>query len=307
MFSVSDKEHGERIDRLLTARGLGSRTAVQRWIGDGRVDINGVSITLPKKKVCAGDVIDVRPAAPPKLSAAAQKMDLDIRFEDEHLLIVMKPADLVVHPAPGHPNGTLVNGLVAYLGELPGDDLRPGIVHRLDRFTSGLMVVAKSQEAHAGLIEKFQVHDIQREYTAIAVGAPPMSQTFDTFHGRHPVHRKRFTSKGEEGKRAITHVRLLEKLHGGGLINCRLETGRTHQIRVHAADNKFPLLGDDMYGKTPKDPHLLRAMEAIGRQALHATVLGFTHPVTGVSHHFEDALPPRMQAALDILREALPS
>ncbi|NIS29929.1 MAG: RluA family pseudouridine synthase, partial [Actinobacteria bacterium] len=184
-----------------------------------------------------------------------------------------------------------------------GDPMRPGIVHRLDKDTSGMMVVAKTAAAREGLVRLFQGHDIQRRYAAIALGRVE-SQTFDTFHGRHPVHRKRFSSKVERGKRAVTHVEPLMGVHGATLLVCTLETGRTHQIRVHLADAGHPILGDALYGKPPKDPILRQAHDAIGRQALHAGLLGFTHPITGEAIRVEADIPEDFEAALEILRNA---
>ena len=220
-------------------------------------------------------------------------MPLDVRFEDEHLIVVHKPAGLVVHPAPGHPDGTLVNGLLHHFGvREAGQGARPGIVHRLDKDTSGLMVVARSQPAKEALVRRFQAHDMERAYRAIVVGYHRPAVTWDTWHGRHPVHRKRFSSKLEAGKRAITHVRLVERLAGASLVECRLETGRTHQIRVHLADHGHPVVGDGLYGRPPKDAGVRAAWAAIGRQALHAYLLGFEHPITQEKLRFE-ADPPQ--------------
>ncbi|MBO6939709.1 MAG: RluA family pseudouridine synthase [Deltaproteobacteria bacterium] len=304
-LTVDPSDAGDRLDRFLTERTGETRSTLKRWIEDGRVTIDGEPATAPKTKVRAGMAIMVHPAPPPPSTAIPQDLPLDVRFEDEHLLVVHKPAGLVVHPAPGHPDGTLVNALLHHIDfrDPSGDPMRPGIVHRLDKDTSGTMVVAKTTAAREGLVKLFQEHDLERRYAAIALGRVE-ERTFDTFHGRHPVHRKRFSSKVERGKRAVTHVEPLMGVHGATLVICTLETGRTHQIRVHLADAGHPILADALYGKPPKDPVLRQAHDAIGRQALHAGLLGFTHPITGETVHVEADIPADFEAALDILRKA---
>jgi 23S rRNA pseudouridine1911/1915/1917 synthase len=178
---------------------------------------------------------------------------------------------------------------------------RPGIVHRLDKDTSGVMVVAKTVRAREGLIGQFQAHTLAREYWAIALGAP-RDQTIDTWHGRHPTDRKRFTGRVAQGKRAVTHVRVLERFREACLVACRLETGRTHQIRVHLSEAGHPLLADGLYGRPARGALLEAATQAIGRQALHARVLGFDHPVTGEHLHFEAPVPEDFLRALELLR-----
>jgi 23S rRNA pseudouridine1911/1915/1917 synthase len=223
------------------------------------------------------------------------------------VLVLMKAAGMVVHPAPGHASGTLVNALRfrQSVRELEADATeRPGIVHRLDKDTSGVMVVAKTVAARAGLIAQFQAHDLERAYVAIALGHPSEAFTIDTLHGRHPTDRKRFSSRVREGKRAVTHVRVLERLHASSLIECRLETGRTHQIRMHLAEAGHALLADPVYGRTSSDARLTLAAAAIGRQALHARTLGFRHPVSGEPLRFEAAPPEDFERALAELRLA---
>jgi 23S rRNA pseudouridine1911/1915/1917 synthase len=294
---------GDRLDRFLAERTDETRSTLKRWIEGGRVTIDGEPITAPKTKVREGMVIVVRPAPPPPSEAEPQDLPLDVRHQDEHLLIVHKPAGMVVHPAPGHPDGTLVNALLYHVDfrDPGGDPMRPGIVHRLDKDTSGTMVVAKTAAAREGLVKLFQAHDLERRYAAIALGRVE-GQTFDTCHGRHPVHRKRFSSIVERGKRSVTHVAPIVGLHGATLLVCTLETGRTHQIRVHLADAGHPILGDELYGKRPKDPRLRAAHDAIGRQALHAGLLAFTHPITGEAVRVEAEPPEDFQAALAELK-----
>lgn len=299
---VSADEAGERLDRMVSARPIGlSRSTVQALIDDGRVEVDGRALRA-SARVSAGMRIVVRPAPPPPSSAIPQDIPIDLMFEDEHLAIVMKPAGLVVHPAPGHADGTLVNALRFHLHVRVGDPQRPGIVHRLDRDTSGVMVIAKTEVAREGLIAQFKAHSIAREYVAIAVGQPPVRQRIETLHGRHPTDRKRFTARVAEGKRAVTELFLAERLHGSALVRCRLETGRTHQIRMHLSEHGFPLLADPVYGRPSSDPRVQAAAEAIGRQALHARLLGFTHPVRGEPMSFEREPPPDFLKALSLLR-----
>ncbi len=246
-----------------------------------------------------GQCIELHPAPPPPSEAIPQNIPLRVVYEDAHLLVVDKAAGMVVHPAPGHPDGTLVNALLHRgLGRPGGDPMRPGIVHRLDKDTSGLLVVARTERAREVLVARFQRHEIQRLYLAIALGHLPERVTWRTLHGRHPRDRKRFSSRVRRGKEAVTHVHLRRRLHGASLIACRLETGRTHQIRVHTSDHGHPLLGDQLYGCPPRDPLLRRVALQLGRQALHAAELAFEHPVTGRPLRFESPLPPDMQEAL---------
>jgi 23S rRNA pseudouridine1911/1915/1917 synthase len=309
-FEVAAGLAGERLDRVLTALLEGSPHAVsraeaQRWIEGGHVTLDGGPATV-KQRPRAGARIIVRPPPPPPSEAIPQDIPLAILFEDEDLLVIDKPAGLVVHPAAGHVDGTLVNAVLHHVRgddvELPGDLARPGVVHRLDRDTSGVMVVAKTRVARESLMARFAAHDLERSYLAIVLGEHLESRTYDTLHGRHPQDRKRFTSRVVRGRRAVTHVTRVEAFEGATLVRCTLETGRTHQIRVHLAEGGFPVLGDPVYGKAPRDPALRAIAGAIGRQALHAAVLGFPHPTTGAPLRFESALPPDVQAVLDALR-----
>lgn len=299
---VLDSESGERLDRVLSRRDLGaSRATLQRWIDEGRVLLNGVAVKRAQK-VAAGALLRVEPGPPPISDASAQAIPLQVVFEDADLLVIDKPAGLVVHPAPGHPDGTLVNALLFHGGVEVGEQgVRPGIVHRLDRDTSGVMVVAKSIPARDGLVALFKRHDIDREYQAIVLGHTAEALHFDTLHGRHPVDRKRFTTKVVRGKHAVTDVTLIEHLHGTSLVRCRLSTGRTHQIRVHLSEHGHPILADATYGRPPKDPRVREVSQGLGRQALHAGLLGFVHPVTGVPLRFESPLPEDMRRACEAL------
>lgn len=308
VITLRDAEHGERLDKLLAERDLGpSRSAMQRFIAEGRVTMDGAVVDR-RTKAKANAVVVVRPSPPPAYDASPEDIPLTILFEDAHLLVLDKPAGMVVHPAPGHSSGTLVNALLHHAAAIAGgkDASRPGIVHRLDKDTSGVMVVAKTPETHEKLVTMFQAHDLERRYLAIAVGNPPDAITLDTFHHRHPTDRKRFTSRLAYGRRAVTHVRTLERAPGVALIECRLETGRTHQIRVHASENGFPLLGDPVYGGSVSDARIRRIGAELARQALHAAVLGFAHPITGERLRFETPPPADFARAwAELQREAM--
>ncbi len=271
--------------------------------------VNG-EVVKAGTRLHAGDQVAVVIAPPRPARAEPQAMDLVILHEDADVIVIDKPAGLVVHPAPGHPDRTLVNALLARCPDLQGvgGELRPGIVHRLDKDTSGVMVATKHDAAHAQLAARFKSKALRREY--LAVVAPPMGPrqgTFSTLYGRHPVHRKRFSSKVARGKTAVTHFRVEERFADlADLVRCRLETGRTHQIRVHFADAGHPLLGDRTYGRRPTSPRLAAAAAALGRQALHAAVLEFEQPMTGELLSFESPLPADLEALVGQLRAGLP-
>ena len=310
-FVVPREAEGTRLDRFLamalaSVEGGPSRTELQRWIEHGAVRVDG-AVKKPSEKLHEGARLDVVPEPPPRSEATPDAgVVFDIVYKDDALLVIDKPAGLVVHPARGHETGTLVNGLLArgMFDSLDDDDAkdRPGIVHRLDKGTSGLMVVARTPRAREALKTQFAAHSIEREYIALAVGATA-DATIESLHGRHPTDRLKFSSKVKTGKRAVTHVRALERFGPHAtFVACRLETGRTHQIRVHLADARTPLLADPLYGKTPKHPVLRDAAEALGRTALHARVLGFVHPTTGKTIRFEAEPPGDFQLALATLR-----
>lgn len=304
-LEIAPDEAGERLDIVLSRRGLGlSRAAVQQLIEAERVELSGRTARA-SLRVRGGERLLVRPLPPPPSSAEPEDLPIEALYEDEHIIVLVKAAGMVVHPAPGHACGTLVNALRfrQSVRELEAEATqRPGIVHRLDKDTSGVMVVAKTVAARAGLIEQFQAHDLERAYVAIALGEMPQRMHFETTHARHPTDRKRFTGRLAQGKRAVTHVRVLERLHGASYIECKLETGRTHQIRMHLSEAGHPLLADALYGRSPRDPTLLEAAKLIGRQALHARLLGFRHPHTGVLLHFEAPVPADFAQALALLR-----
>lgn len=297
---------GLRLDVYLALHTDYTRSRVRRHIDIGAVLLDGDRVK-PSRVLRGGETVVYHavPAEPDE--AIPEDIPVPILYEDAHIVVVDKPAGLVVHPAAGHPSGTLVNALLHHCGELAsvGDRLRPGIVHRLDKDTSGVMVVTKSDRAHLSLSEQFSHHRIERSYLALTVGAPPSDAgTFDTFHGRHPTNRIRYTSRVRSGRRAVTRYRVLERIGGLTLVQAILETGRTHQVRVHFADHGAPLLGDPLYGRAPKDPFLRTLGQTLGRQALHAAVLGFTHPISATPVRFESPLPRDMEDALARARGA---
>ena len=311
-LAIDPRDAGARLDALIAGKIAElSRAAVQRLIDDGHVRVNTLPVSKAGAKLRAGDVVDVEVPAPVSLEVVAEDLPLVVLHEDADLIVIDKPPGLVVHPAPGHASGTLVNALLHHCRDLSGIGgvLRPGIVHRLDKDTSGAMVATKSDRAHAALTAAFAAKSrgeqggIEREYLAIATPPPPgQGGTVRTLYGRHPVHRKKFSSKVGTGKPAVTHWSLVEPLHASALLRFRLETGRTHQIRVHASDHGWPLLADAVYGHRARDPRVIAAADAIGRQALHAAVLSFVHPVTGERIRCEAPLPDDFARALALLR-----
>jgi 23S rRNA pseudouridine1911/1915/1917 synthase len=312
---------GDRLDRFL-ARALPefSRMRLKALIDSGAVSRAGEVITEPSRRVKPGETFRVDVPAPAPARPAAQDIPLDIRHEDDDLVVLVKPPGLVVHPAPGNPDRTLVNALLAHCaGRLSGigGELRPGIVHRLDKDTGGLMVVAKTDRAHRALTEQFRRHDIERAYRALVAGVPePPAGVIEGAIGRHPTDRKRMAVRGTGGKPARTRYLVLRRFgRTASLVECRLETGRTHQIRVHMAHIGHPVLGDPVYRRrrglpgalTPLPPSVAARVAAFGRQALHAVSLGFDHPATGRRLAFDTPLPDDMQAlaaALEALEES---
>jgi 23S rRNA pseudouridine1911/1915/1917 synthase len=313
----------DRLDRTL-ARAWSdlSRSRIQVLIREGRVTVDGAAVRDPAAKPAPGVVLEVVLPPPEPVSVAPEPIGLAIVHEDSDLIVIDKPAGLVVHPAPGHGTGTLVNALIAHCGTTlsgVGGVMRPGIVHRLDKDTSGLMVAAKNDRTHASLAAQFADHGrfgpLERAYLALVWGAPPRPHgAVDAPLGRSARHREKIAVLPDgRGRRAVTHYAVLETLPPRGqaaasLVRCTLETGRTHQIRVHMAYVGCPLLGDDLYGAGFKtkaarlSPFGRNALAALGRQALHANVLGFRHPVTGTALRFESPVPADIRAVLDALR-----
>jgi 23S rRNA pseudouridine1911/1915/1917 synthase len=316
-LSVAPAEEGLRLDRFLANRLPElSRMRLKALIKQGHVQSMGATITNPSGRVKSKMEITVAVPPPEDATPLPEKMDLEILFEDAHLIVINKPAGLVVHPAPGNYSGTLVNGLLAHCGDSLsgiGGVRRPGIVHRLDKDTSGVMVAAKSDRAHAGLSELFAKHDLERAYRALVWGLPsPTSGVVRGDIGRHPINRKKMAVVEKNGKAATTYFKLLQPF--GTLVSeieCILETGRTHQIRVHMSHSGHPVVGDPLYGRNktnlPADvpAELADALKAFSRQALHAAVLGFQHPVTGETLKFEHKAPYDMMNLTSILRKSI--
>jgi 23S rRNA pseudouridine1911/1915/1917 synthase len=320
-FEVPPEAAGTRLDRFLAeqpeivAASL-SRTRLKALIEDGRLTIGPAPTRDAARKLAAGDRVSLAVPPPQPPEPQPENIPLDIRFEDAHLIVVDKPAGLVVHPAHGHESGTLVNALLGHCGDSLsgiGGVKKPGIVHRIDKDTSGLLVVAKTDAAHKGLSRLFEDHGrslgLMREYLAFVWGVPERARgTVEAPIGRHAIQRERMAVVSEErGREAITHWELIESFGVASLVACRLETGRTHQIRVHMAHIGHPLIGDATYGAGFKTKTALLApaaravVEALGRQALHAATLGFEHPATREELLFESELP----RDLTELREAL--
>ncbi|RJF85490.1 RluA family pseudouridine synthase [Sphingomonas cavernae] len=304
---ISADAGGWRLDRALAqAVPTLSRERIKALISSGNVrNEHGVAVRDPAVKAAAGAEFALDIPLPTPAHNEAQEIPLVIAYEDEHLIVVDKPAGLVVHPAAGNPDGTLVNALLHHCGGSLsgiGGVARPGIVHRIDKDTSGLMIAAKTDRAHEGLARQFAAHSIERRYRAIVGGRPnPASGTVDAPLARSPVNRKKVAIV-QSGRRAVTHYRTVEMLKDAALVECRLETGRTHQVRVHMASIGHSLLGDPVYGR-PKPVHkaVLREL-GFQRQALHAAHLGFIHPISSIALAFDSEIPDDMQELFRALR-----
>lgn len=288
IFSVETELVGERIDKVITVKcELNSRSAAQKLLEEGAVQVNGIIITK-NYKVKQGDKIVVNVPEAKELEVKAENIPLDIRYEDSDLLVVNKPKDMVVHPAAGNYNGTLVNALMYHCKDsLSGINgvIRPGIVHRIDKDTSGLLIVAKNDFAHINLAEQIKAHSFTRQYQSVVYGRlKNESGKIDAPIGRHPVDRKKMTVTTKNSKNAVTHYELVEQFDSFAHIRLKLETGRTHQIRVHMAYIGHPVAGDPVYG--PK-----KVIEYLGGQCLHAGLIGFKHPRTGKYIEIEAELP----------------
>lgn len=254
--------------------------------------------------------VEVELLAPEPLHATPEALPLQVVFEDEDLLVIDKPAGMVVHAGPGHSHGTLVNAVLHHLDVgaedlpvLPGNDAtRPGIVHRLDRDTSGLLVVAKHLRAQEGLAVQFRRHSLRRRYVGVVRDVPRFTEkTLRTGHARDPIDRRRFTWDAARGRQAVTHVRVEQQLLGAAVLGFQLETGRTHQIRMHCRMLEHPIVGDALYGGLGGPARIRALAEGLGRHALHAAVLGFRHPISGVELNFESGLPPDLEALIAAL------
>lgn len=297
-WTVEKAYGGERIDKFITEalEEDVSRTLVQQWVKDGHVNVNGKSIK-PNYKLSEQDVITLQIPEPQGAQLIAENIPLDVVYEDADVIVINKPRGLVVHPAPGHYSGTLVNALMFHCKDLSGinGELRPGIVHRIDKDTSGLIMSAKNDKAHASLAEQLKAHTVNRKYVALVHGNLQHDQgTIDAPIGRDSHDRKMYTVTEKNSKHAVTHFVVLERFGDFTLVELKLETGRTHQIRVHMKFIGHPLVGDPMYGKS-------KGMLMEG-QALHAAVLGFEHPRTGDWLQFEAPIPTDMADLLQTIR-----
>lgn len=295
-------EHsGERIDRFLSGNLEAlSRSYIQKLLKESRILVNNNTVKA-NYKILKGDQIDIQIPEPEILDIRPENIPLDILYEDDDILIVNKPKGMVVHPSPGHYNHTLVNAVLYHCGDrLSGINgvLRPGIVHRIDMDTTGSLLICKNDHAHQILAEQLKDHSITRKYQAVVYGnLKADSGTVDAPIGRHPIDRKKMSTKSLHGKRAVTHFTVLERFGNYTYIECTLETGRTHQIRVHMASVGHPILGDTVYGPA-RCPFRLQG------QTLHAKTLGFVHPSTGEYMEFDAPLPEYFSALLDKLRQS---
>ncbi len=303
---VPDTCAGRRLDAVLAELFPEySRSRLSAWIKSGDVAVDGAP-ARPRDPVRGGETLTLNAVEDVQTHAVAEDIPLDVLYEDEHVFVLDKPAGLVVHPGAGNPAGTLVNAL---LHRDPGLDKLPraGIVHRLDKDTSGVMVVARTLPAHTALVAQLSAREVHRQYLAIVVGALVSGGTVAAAIDRHPRDRLRMAVR-EDGKDAVTHYRLRERFRAHTALECRLETGRTHQIRVHMAHLKHPIVGDPLYGGSLKLPKgaseaLIAALRGFRRQALHAEVLAFAHPITGEPVRCEAPVPEDMQQLMRLLRE----
>jgi len=285
-----------------------SRSQIKKLIENQAVTIAGAAVKA-SLKLKGGEVIDVDLPEPEPTEATPEAIPLEIIYEDKDLIVIDKPAGMVVHPAAGHARGTLVNALLHHCNDLAGigGTLRPGIVHRIDKDTSGVMVATKNDQAHLHLAEQFKKHSISRIYVALVQGCPKTDKgIIDQPIGRHPVQRKKMSGKARQGKTAVTHWSVVRRYPADNLslVEFRLETGRTHQIRVHFSEMGFPLVGDPLYGRTgsrSRDPELADLLRNLPGQALHARLLGFIHPKTGKYLEFTSAMPETLSKIITYL------
>ncbi|MRR36708.1 RluA family pseudouridine synthase [bacterium] len=310
-FIAPGEGEAGRLDQFVARSVEGmTRSTVQRLIDEGRVTVDG-TVEKPSLKLRGGERIVVAVPPPAPAVPEAEEIPLAILHEDSDLVVVNKPAGMVVHPGAGTPGGTLVNALLAHCTDLSGigGEIRPGIVHRIDKDTTGVLVVAKNDRSHEGLARQFREHTIKRIYLALVFGSPKTDTgRIEGAIGRHPTDRKRMSGKAKHGKHAVTHWKVLARYSGMALLRLRLETGRTHQIRVHLAEAGHPLVGDEVYGGAGrandlKDPVLKKLVRELGRQALHAKTLGFIHPASGTYVEFDTELPEDMTKIIAYLEQ----
>lgn len=300
-FKIELEDVNTRLDVWLTKKlSVWSRSFFEKLITEGSVTVNGKNVK-PGYKLKLDDIVHVSIPEPKQLDVKAEKIDLDILYEDDDIIVVNKARGMVVHPAAGNYTGTLVNALLEHSGETLSDIngvIRPGIVHRIDKDTSGVLVVAKNNTSHGKLSDKLKEHDIQRIYVAVAEGViAEDTGKIDAPIGRHPQERKKMAVNVKNGRRAVTYFKVLERFKNATLLELRLETGRTHQIRVHLSYIGHPLIGDPVYGRK-------KQQYAFNGQALHAKLLGFVHPGTGEYVEFEAEPPEEFNQLLEQLRQA---
>jgi 23S rRNA pseudouridine1911/1915/1917 synthase len=309
-FQVSEKDQGRRLDQFLSEADLNlSRSQAKKLIGAGNILLNQKP-TKPSAHLKAGEVVSGTLPQPKPLSLKPEPLPLTILYEDSSIIVIDKPPGMVVHPAAGNPSGTLVNALLYHCKDLGGINgvLRPGIVHRLDKDTSGVMVVAKDDEAYHQLTKQFENRTVEKVYLAIAYGQFGKEEgLIDSPIGRHPSERKRMSTRTKKGRMAVTQWKVLERLDGFTLLEITPQTGRTHQIRVHLSSMGHPLLGDPVYGRKGRpgsihDPGLKECVKRMDRQALHAHRLGFNYPRTGERVQFVSPIPQDMREVLEWLR-----
>ena len=305
----------ERLDQFITREVPDlTRSAVQRLIESGMITVNGAP-PRPSQKLKGGEQIFIEIPPPVAAVPQAEEIPLSILYEDSDLIVVDKVAGMSVHPGAGNPDGTLVNALLSHCDDLSGigGEIRPGIVHRIDKDTTGVIVVAKHDRSHLELARQFQEHSIKRVYFALVYGSPKTDKgRIESDIGRHPVDRKKMSGSARRGKHAVTHWKVIGRYGAVTAVELRLETGRTHQIRVHLSEAGFPLLGDPVYGSSGrltglKDPVLQALIRKLGRQALHARTLGFLHPISGEYQEFSSPLPEDMGRILEHLNKSVMS
>ncbi len=310
-FRVNPRDAAKRLDVFLSEKNPQlSRSQIKRLVEKGNVRV-GERRAKAGLRLREDDLVTLTPAEPQRLELEPEAIPVPVLYEDRHLIVVDKPAGMVVHPGAGNYSGTLVNALLHHCPDLAGIGgvLRPGIVHRLDKDTSGVLVVAKDDLSHRSLSEQFKQHTPRRRYIGVVFGRLPEAGEVEAMIGRHPGDRKKMSTRPRRGREARTHWRVLERFRHFDLVEFRLETGRTHQIRVHLSSLGHPLLGDPLYGGRRRlsavEPPLLRqGLQSLRRQALHAASLGFVHPVTGETLEFSSPIPEDLEQAIVLLRRA---
>lgn len=307
MVEIQPHQLGMRLDQALAEiLSQYSRSRIKTWILDGHVQVNGTVLDKPKERVLGGEKIRIDTVIEEEVNHQAENISLNIVYEDDAILVINKPRDLVVHPGAGNPNGTILNALLYHYPDIANVP-RAGIVHRLDKDTTGLMVVAKTIEAQTRLVESLQLREITREYEAVAMGIITAGGTVDEPITRHPTKRTHM-AVFPTGKPAVTHYRVMERYRLHTRLRLRLETGRTHQIRVHMAHIAHPLIGDPLYGGRPRPPkgasqEFMQVLRNFDRQALHATMLRLFHPITGEQMQWDAPIPEDMQQLIKVLQD----